>query len=143
MTIDQLIRRYKIELEELNIKRLIKRTQRMDILEESAVQSGERVQTSGVSDPTCAKAARLIEKDEIIDRRIAFLELRCGAVACALNALTDREREVIECVYFKDMTYLQIDVKNGMPTGTSKRVKKEALGKMEYLLTDILMMNHY
>ena len=143
MTIENLIGRHKKVEAELNIKRLIKAAQRQNIIDETPTQIGERVQTSGTSDPTSAKAMRLINKDELIDRQIALLELKYLSVEHAMCALTNREREVIEYICFEGMTYTKIDIKTGMPIGTTKRVKKDALSKLEYLLADLLEMNPF
>ena len=138
MTIEILLKRHMVDKANLNIKKMLKLAQRQNILDESATQSGEKVQTSGLSDTTSQKAMRLIEKDEAIEQVISFLELRCGAVDHAVNSLTDIEIEIIERIFFRGQTYKDIDQDIRVPPGTCKRVKKDALIKLEFLLGDIM-----
>ena len=100
--------------------------------------SGERVQTSGLSDTTSSKAIKLITETETLEKEMAVYKFKVDLIDNALTILSEKERDVIERIFFKRQTYSKVDYETRIPRDTCKTIKRNALAKLKPFVDTIL-----
>ncbi|WFF72695.1 hypothetical protein [Proteiniclasticum sp. QWL-01] len=123
------------------MRKLTLRAIQQNIIDETATNYGERVQTSITSDPTADKAMKIIAKTEELRTRDNLIELKVQLIENALSVLSDEEFNIVTRVYFKGQSYTAIDVECGISKRTCQRIKRDAILKLEPLLEVILLIN--
>lgn len=138
MTLENLLRRYPTYKAELNITKLTIKGIELDIIEGSPAPSDGMPRGTDTSNPTEAKAMRVLQNASSYERYRDLMQLKVDVIENALSVLTDKEKTVIDRLYFRQETYAKIDYEAGIPRGTCKRLKNESLSKMEPLLSILL-----
>ena len=139
MTVEDLLRRYPRYKAAMRQKEIEIQAIREEIIEGTVVGSDERVQTSNLSDTTGSKAMKLIGATEVLEKEMAVYKLKVDLIENALTVLSDRERTVVERIFFKGHTYAKIDYEERIPRDTCKTIKRTVLAKLEPFVESLLV----
>lgn len=101
MNIETLLERYPADVATLKLLSKTMQDHEEIIINSSNAGSGERVQSSGVSDITADKAMQLVELKEIMLQRHKDLTKRIKAIEAGLDQLSPIELQVVTLRYFE------------------------------------------
>lgn len=111
---------------------------RNEIIDSSGTSSGERVQSSTLGDQTFTKANRIIKATKQLTDRKELLNKRMDIIHKALADLNAEEFEVVNLMYFKGMTGVEVANKLNVSKTTIYRRSRSAKDKMMIDLKPLL-----
>lgn len=131
MTRKDLVKRlYGYNVDRARLENLKMKLEELELNTSMAINYSERVQSSGISNPTLNAVMEKEAKEEEIRTEIRTLGNKIRAMDNAIGALTSIEREIIRGRYLEGLQFWQVCSKVGYSSRRVCELQKSGLEKM-------------